>query len=70
MAESTAQRLAVERLEKANATSETGLKEATGALEKLQFDHKETTSNLQAAQLEVSRTRYPHYVFIHFGGIF
>ena len=70
IAESTAQRLVVERLEQANAASETGIKEATGALEKLQLEYKETTSNLQAVQLEVSRTRCFSYLSNHFLGIF
>ena len=55
IAESTAQRLVVEQLEKAKATSESGLIEVTGLLEKSQFDYKESSSNLQVAQLEVSQ---------------
>jgi regulator of replication initiation timing len=53
--EGRAHRLTIEQLEQAKTMSENQFKETMEALEKLRFDYKESSDNLQAIQLEVSK---------------
>jgi conserved oligomeric Golgi complex subunit 6 len=53
VADANAQRLALEQLEQAKATSDTRLQEATETLEKLRSEYQESGALLQAVHQEV-----------------